>query len=364
MRIAVLAHVRQPIAEPFMGGMEAHAWHLVAGLEARGHDVVLFAAGDSDPRFAIDPVLEQHYEKVFPWAEHRGSAPLIAHVDAGFAAVGDRIAAGGFDVVHNNSLHRFPLAWPHAGGVPTVTSLHVPPFDALRWFVKDSAGPAHRITVTSASQLKAWWPEDAPGEVSVLHNGIDLAAWPYRAEGDGSAVWCGRITPNKGTHVAMDAARRAGLPLTIFGTIEDPTYWREDVAPLLGGGIRYGGHIGSAALAGELGGASVFLFTPCWDEPFGLVAVEAMACGVPVASLDMGAAREVIAEAGTFAVTNDAAALAQAIPAALEIPRCIPLARVKRLFTRQIWIDQCEHLYRQVRAEACDAAGTARTRKP
>ena len=61
---------------------------------------------------------------------------------------------------------------------------------------------------------------------------------------------------------------------------------------------------------------------------------------------------------------EDAAALAQAIPAALEIPRCIPLARVKRLFTRQIWIDQCEHLYRQVRAEACDAAGTARTRKP
>ena len=308
---------------------------------------------------------QQHYEKVFPWAEHRGSAPLIAHVDAGFAAVGDRIAAGGFDVVHNNSLHRFPLAWPSCrrradGDVAACPALRRP---AL---VREGQRRRRRIGSRSLrpASSKAWWPEDAPGEVSVLHNGIDLAAWPYRAEGDGSAVWCGRITPNKGTHVAMDAARRAGLPLTIFGTIEDPTYWREDVAPLLGGGIRYGGHIGSAALAGELGGASVFLFTPCWDEPFGLVAVEAMACGVPVASLDMGAAREVIAEAGTFAVTNDAAALAQAIPAALEIPRCIPLARVKRLFTRQIWIDQCEHLYRQVRAEACDAAGTARTRKP
>ena len=350
MRIAVLAHVRQPIAEPFMGGMEAHAWHLVAGLQARGHDVVLFAAGDSDRRFAIDPVLAEHYEKVFPWAEHRGSAPLIAHVDAGFAAAGERIAAGGFDVVHNNSLHRFPLRWPRDGGVPTVTSLHVPPFDALRWFVQDSAGPTHRITVTSAGQRKAWWPEEVPAEVSVLHNGIDLAAWPYQERGDGSAVWCGRITPNKGTHLAVEAARRAGLPLTIFGTIEEPAYWQEAVEPLLGDGIRYGGHIRSAALAAELGRASVFLFTPCWDEPFGLVAVEAMACGVPVASLDMGAAREIIAEAGAFAAGQDAESLAEAIPSAMAIPRGIAFARAARLFTRDIWLDRCEELYRQVRA--------------
>lgn len=352
MRIAVLAHVRQPIAEPFMGGMEAHAWHLVTGLQARGHAVVLFAAGDSDPRFAIDPVLAEHYEKVFPWAEHRSSAPLIAHVDAGFAAAGDRIAAGGFDVVHNNSLHRFPLRWPGTGGVPTVTSLHVPPFDALHWFVKDSATPAHRLTVTSASQLKAWWPGEVPAEVSVLHNGIDPAAWPYRDRGDGSAAWCGRITPNKGTHLAVQAARRGGLPLTLYGTIEEPDYWRDVVAPLLGDGIRYGGHLGSADLAEALGQASVFLFTPCWDEPFGLVAVEAMACGLPVASFDMGAAREVIAEAGAFAAGQDAVALARAIPAAMAIARGIPRARVMRLFTRDIWLDRCEGLYQQVRAAA------------
>ena len=129
MRIALLAHVRQPIAQPFMGGMESHSWYLADGLAARGHDVVLFAAGDSDPRFAIDPVLPEHYERTFPWAEHRGSAPLIAHVDAGYAAACDRIAAGGFDVVHNNSLHRFPIAPARTARVPTVTSLHVPPYD-------------------------------------------------------------------------------------------------------------------------------------------------------------------------------------------------------------------------------------------
>jgi glycosyltransferase involved in cell wall biosynthesis len=351
MRIALLAHVRQPIAEPFMGGMEAHSWHLAAGLAARGHDIVLFAAGDSDPRFTIDPVLPEHYERIFPWQEHRGSAPLIAHVDAGFAAACDRIIAGEFDVVHNNSLHRFPLQRAQAGEMATVTSLHVPPFEGLRWFVRNSPSPSHRLTVTSAAQLHSWWPEGAPPEAFVLHNGIDPNAWPFHEKGDGSAAWCGRITPNKGTHLAVAAARRAGLPLTLFGTIEDPDYWRDAVAPWVGGAIRYGGHLHGQALAAELGRASVFLFTPCWDEPFGLVAIEAMSCGLPVAGIDNGAAREVIAHAGILVPPDDAAALADAIPAALTIDRAIPRRHVLTHFTRDRWLDGCERLYADVRAE-------------
>jgi glycosyltransferase involved in cell wall biosynthesis len=345
MRIALISHVRQPIAEPFMGGMEAHSWHLAAGLEKRGHDVVLFAAGDSDPRFTIDPVLAEHYERTFPWAEHRGSAPLIAHVDAGFAAACDRIAKGGFDVVHNNSLHRFPLQRASIGEVPTVTSLHVPPFDALQWFVTASAGPSHHLTVTSAGQLLAWWPEGAPAQSSVLHNGIDPAAWPFVPCGDGSAVWSGRVTPNKGTHLAIEAARRAGIPLTLFGAIEDRDYWLTRVEPGLGGAIRYGGHLIAQDLARELGRASIFLFTPCWDEPFGLVAIEAMACGLPIASFDSGAAREVVAEAGVMVAPRDVAALARAIPLAMTIGRKIPHTRVLANFTTDIWLDGCERLY-------------------
>lgn len=352
MRIALLAHVRQPIAEPFMGGMEAHAWHLAAGLEKRGHDVVLFAAGDSDPRFEINSILAEHYERTFPWAEHRGSAPLIAHVDAGFAAACDRIAAGGFDVVHNNSLHRFPLQRGRVGKVPTVTSLHVPPFDALHWFVKDSAGPMHHLTVTSAGQLHAWWPNGAPVQASVLHNGIDPTVWPYVPVGDGSATWSGRITRNKGAHLAIEAARRAAVPLTLFGAIEEPDYWNSQVKPALGGAIRYGGHLTTRVLAAELGRASVFLFTPCWDEPFGLVAIEAMACGLPIAGFDMGAAKEVIAEAGIIVPAGDIAELSNAIPRAMTINRRVPYERVLANFTNDIWLDGCERLYGCVTAAA------------
>lgn len=352
MRIALLAHLRHPVAPPFAGGMEAHSWALAEGLMARGHEVVLFAAGDSDPRFTIDPVIPVHHERSFPGLEHRGDAGLVAHVDAGYAAACDRIAAGGFDAVHNNALSRLPLERRRIAAVPTVTSLHVPPYDALRWFVQESLAPSHRITVTSQAQRTAWWPEALPAGVSVLHNGVDPAAWPYRDRGDGSAVWSGRIAPIKGTHLAVAAARRAGIPLSLFGPIEDRNYWDAQVAPQLGGPIRYGGHLSGDALADEIGRASVFLFTPCWDEPFGLVAIEAMACGVPVAGLAMGAAAEIVGEAGHLVPPDDVPALARAIGDALAIPRTIPHARVLRLFTRDIWLARCEALYEQVQRAA------------
>ncbi len=345
MRIAVMTHVRQPIIEPFMGGMEAHAFHLAAGLEARGHEVTLFASGDSDPRFRIEPVLAEHYERTYPWLEHKGSAVLNAHVDAGFERACAKIDPSRFDVVHNNSLHRFPLQRARQGRMPTVTSLHVPPFEGLDWFVRTAAAPWHWITVTSAGQRFVWWPDGAPEQAVVAHNGIDLGRWRFQPRGDGSAVWCGRMTPNKGPHLAVRAARLAGVPLTLYGVIEEPAYYEADVAPLLGDGIRYGGHLGGDGLAERIAAASVLLFTPCWDEPFGLVAIEAMSCGLPVAAFDRGAAREVVAEAGAFAPADDVPALADAIRAAMAMDRRIPEDRARRLFSRDTMLERYEQLY-------------------
>ncbi len=309
MRIALLAHCRHPIAAPFAGGLEAYTWSLADGLTRRGHEIVLFASGDSDPRFTLDPVIPVHQEGRFPGLEHRGDPALRAHLDDGYAAALDRIAAGGFDILHNNSLSRLPLEAARLAAVPTVTSLHVPPYDALRWFVQASAVPGHRITATSRALLHAWWPDGAPPQAELLHNGIDPAAWPFRERGDGSTVWSARIAAVKGAHHAIAAARLAGLPLTLFGPIEEPDYWDAHIAPELGGSIRYGGHLDGPALAAEIARASVFLFTPCWDEPFGLAAIEAMACGLPVAGFDRGAAVEIVGEAGCLVTCGDETAL-------------------------------------------------------
>ncbi len=354
MRIALIAHVRHPIARPFPGGMEAHSWHLADHLARRGHDVTLFASGDSaadaPPGVRVHPILDRHYDADFPWHRFHGTDALNDHVDRAFAKGCAALLDGGFDVIHNNSLHRYPPRLAAARGLPMVTSLHVPPFDALRRSVHESATPWSRFTVTSRMQLRRWWPDGIPAEASVLHNGIDLTDWPFVAQGDGTAVWSGRITPTKGTHLAVQAARIAGIPLTIFGTIEHHDYFEDHVRPFLGTDIRYGGHLSGTDLAHRIGQASAMLFTPLWDEPFGLAAIEAMATGVPVACTDMGAVREVVGDAGRYAPPDDAPALAGALIAAMAIPRDVCRMRVADRFTAGRMVARAETLYAEVLA--------------
>ncbi len=345
LRIAVIAHVRHPVAPPFRGGMEAHAWHLTRGLMARGHKVHLLASGDSDPSLPLMPIVPQHYETQFDWHRCHGTEALNAHLDTIHLRAVDMVARGGFDVIHNNSLHRFPPRAARALRQPMVTSLHVPPFATLQRAVHDSDCPWHVITVTSAVQRGRWWA--APPETArVVANGIDPDDWPFAPGPGAGIVWAGRIAPTKAPGLAAQAARRAGLPLTIYGAIEDPAYFRAEVAPHLGGEIRYGGHLSGAGLAKAYGEAAAMAFTPVWDEPFGLAAIEAMACGLPVAAFDSGAVREVIGPCGRFATPGDVDGLAAAMLAARKLPRAVSRARVTAMFSAEAMLDGYEAAYR------------------
>ncbi|MGR3541531.1 MAG: glycosyltransferase [Hasllibacter sp.] len=346
MRIAVLAHVRHPVRAPFAGGMEAHAWHLVQGLRARGHDVTLFAAGDSDADLPLRPVCDEHYDRRFPWHDFHGTDTLNAHLDAIFARVCGAILSGGFDVVHNNSLHRFPPRLAAARRVPMVSSMHVPPFGPLRRAIEDSDAPWHLKTVTSRQQMGRWW-DAAPATARVVHNGIDLAAWPFREAGDGSAIWAGRIARNKGTALAAEAAGRAGVPLRIFGPVEERGYFDDEVAPHLTDAVRYEGHLPGHRLAEALGRASALMFTPMWDEPFGLAAIEGMATGLPVAAIDNGAVCEVVGPCGAYAAPGDVAGLATALREAMTLSRHAARGRVETMFSMDAMLDGYEALYRE-----------------
>lgn len=357
LRIALVAHPRHPIAEPFKGGMEAHSFHLAQGLMARGHEVTLFASGDSDPRFTVDPIMAVHYDRDYPWENTRPHPQLYTMLDRQFGAARHRIFSGRYDVVHNNSLHRFILQEAKRTGQPCVTSLHVPPYDAIHSVVRDSLCATHLATVTSARQNISWWGDTPLPESLVVHNGIDPSLWPWSAQGEGHALWCGRISRNKGPHFAVQAARRAGVPLRLFGYLEDRPYFDQEIAPYLDQHLRYGGVLSGDALATEMRMASVLIFTPCWDEPFGLVAVEAMASGLPVAAFEQGAVREIIGEAaGRYAPPGCIDALSDAIAAAITIDRAVPRGRVMEAFTHDRMIDSYEQLYRRVMAAAHDTS--------
>lgn len=302
MKIALLAPLRFPVAEPFHGGLEMHTHLLARELALRGHEVTLFAHPDSDPQFNLVPVNV---------AENAG---FLAYTLALRKAV--RLAgSGGFEVIHNNSIHFLPPLLARELPCPMVTALHTPPYRSHRFTARlTRRTPTHHYAAISHFLGRQWQPFIGD-DYSVVHNGLDPAAWPFSATPEPkTAIWYGRFSPEKGAEYAIEAARLAGYQLTLAGPISDPLYFNSLVAPELDDNIRYVGHLNQAELAGLVGRAAVGMVTSVWDEPFGLVFAEMLACGTPVAGFESGAAGEIITtEVGALVAKYDVGALAQVL---------------------------------------------------
>ena len=339
-----------------MGGMEAHCETLVRGLIAEGHDVTLFASGDSTSDLPVRAIAPRAYEAELPWAIWNGTPTLREWLLRTYRRAWDAIVDGGFDVVHNNALFPDILDWASRDRVAMVTSLHVPPFEALGEAVaRNAAAPWQEFTVCSSQQQRLW-PD---GATRVAWNGIAIDRWPFAKTGGGRAIWVGRITPTKGTLEAIDAAAAAGVPLDLAGPIDCQDYW-ERVSARLRPPHRYLGHLSGAALTRAVQEASVLVATPMWDEPFGLTLVEAMACGVPVAALGRGAIPEVVGEAGI--VADSPAQLPEAIRQAMKIDRMVPRARAERHFSAAAMIGRYRPAYASAMAGLPLASSEASTR--
>ncbi len=338
-----------------MGGMERHCDLLVRELVAAGHDVVLFASGDSAGDLPIKAVAPRAYESTLPWALWHGRPELRAWLLAAYRRCWDAVKAGGFDIVHNNSLFPDLHDWAARDGIAMLTSLHVPPFRLLADAIGRAAVPWIHYTVPSQSQ-RALWPQVCDRRIGVAWNGIDIAEWPFHAVGNGRAVWFGRITPNKGTVEALRAATLAGIGLDIIGPIECADYFVR-VERSMTGDHRYLGQLSGTALARAVATSSVMVATPMWEEPFGLTLVEAMACGVPVAALDRGAMREVVGDTGTIAA--NVAALPAAIAAAITMDRHGARRRVAARFTAAAMVDRYLRFYAAAVAARSDAASAS-----
>jgi glycosyltransferase involved in cell wall biosynthesis len=323
LRIVLIGSSRFPIRQPFPGGLEAHVWHLARALAGRGHQVSLFAAPGSDPGSGCGMLAVRHLalsdaarrDAGMPaatfMAEHHAYLTLMLQLA--------RSGAEHFDLIHNHSLHHLPVAMAPTLPIPMLTTLHTPPTPWLESALDAAAGPATRLAAVSRHTAAAW--QHAADEIAVVPNGIDTHRWPM-GPGGSHLVWFGRITPEKGTHVAIAAARRAGMPLVLAGPVSDPKYFAEKVAPQLGDEVRYAGHLSQNELAFLVGTAAAALVTPMWDEPYGLVVAEAMACGTPVVAFDRGGIPELIGpHAGRLVPPGDVTALAAAIPEVIRLSR-------------------------------------------
>lgn len=349
MRICVIGSSRFPVREPFAGGLEAHTHALVRELVRRGHEVTLFAAAGTDPSLPVEhlscapfqPSDAARRDVAAPagdWLrEHHAYLGLMLELASGTRR---------FDVVHNNSVHHLPIALSALLPAPMVTTLHTPPLGMLESAVALSDGSVRFIAVSDAT-ADAWAPR-VPS--ATIHNGIDVEAWTPGA-GGGPAVWFGRLVPEKAPHQAIIAARAAQIPLLLAGPCWDPGYFADQVAPRLGGTVTYLGHLHHQQLSALVREASVAVMTPTWEEPYGLVAAEAMACGTPVAAYARGALPELIdARVGALARPDDTDDLAAAMRRAATRDRTQVRRHVERRFSLRTMVDRYESAFQDAMA--------------
>ncbi|WP_261935099.1 MULTISPECIES: glycosyltransferase [Sphingomonas] len=346
MRIGIIAHLKHPIAEPFAGGLEMHTHLLARSLRKRGHRVTVFASSRSDPAIGVEAICAETAMMAVGTTEAIDVAFFREH--HAYLSLMTDLRHRDFDIIHNNSLHYLPVAMADSLPMPMVTTLHTPPFCWLESGLRLCAARNNAVVAVSQSVATLWnhvTPTDA-----VILNGIDLAKFAFRDRADpqGYLVWYGRIVPEKGLHLAIEAARRIGLPLRIAGPILDEDYYNTSIAPALGTDAVHVGHLAHEDLAKLVGGARAFLCTPMWDEPYGLVVAEALACGVPVAAFARGAIPEILdARCGVLAVPDDFVSLAEAGLAALALDRRDCRRRAETLCDAERMVDSYEALYRR-----------------
>jgi glycosyltransferase involved in cell wall biosynthesis len=348
------------IAEPFVGGAQAVVASLALGLSARGHAVTLFARAGSDvPGVCIEPITVP--ESVLP-SSFALTEPEST-VNPGFFAQANiflelflelQRRSKEFDLIH---AHAFD--WPSFAcstlvrSIPVIHTIHLPAIsteinEALR--VLHNQG--HPVTLIAVSQACARDYRPYTTIDHVIYNGLDLDHIPFSASVTREAplLFAGRITPEKGVEAALEIARRAGQQLVLAGGIYDRAYYEECIHPRLQqerGRVTYVGQLSQSELWQLMGRCRGLLFPCAWDEPFGLVAIEAMAAGIPVIAYRRGAAEEVISNGKTgFLIEPGNVARAAAVVKELEyIDRYACREYVERNFSFNRVLDEHERVY-------------------
>lgn len=363
MRIAMLGPSQHPVAEPFAGGQESHVATLTRALRQRGHHVTLYAAPGSDNTIADTLWTHPPMPQLSAMAALDPQLPepsFLYDQYAFFAVVADLLRRSGtYDVIHNNSLHHLPLVASSALGAPVVTTLHTPPFPWMEVGAALADAGVRYVAVSRA--LAAQWTTIIPTP-RVVPNGVDLDRFSI-GPGGPDLVWVGRLVPEKGADLAIAAARRAGRKLALIGPMSDPAWFETIVAPVLDDNITYAGHLTQAECARLVGASAVLLVTPRWEEPFGLVAVEAALTGTPVVAIRRGGLAEVVRPSIGILVTprHTDTALCDALVAAIESATALSRAVVARSARQQCGARTMAQAYAEIYDELISDADVAQS---
>jgi len=365
MKIAIMAPLVTAIREPQLGGSQAFVSDLARGLVSRGHDVHVYASSGSEiPGVeVIDTGIDSRSLAGTLYRAREASAgesakpgpaepdPAAAAAEAAFTTAYMAMRASRYDVIHNHAFDAPAVRLAAALRTPVVHTLHLPPDKAVAAALRDVARRTRppAVATVSAFQARAWRRVVPVDAILPPYPPTRVIRWSETA-GEG-ALFAGRLSPEKGTAEAIDIARAAGVPIHVYGDVYDADYSREQIDPRRNWpGVTVHQGVPRASLWEVMARAAVVLCPARWDEPFGLAAAEAQACGTPVVAFNRGGLGEVIADgvSGFLVPPDDVRAAAEAVSKVAGISRAACRDHAEGQLDLELSLDAHERFYRLV----------------
>ncbi len=333
----MLAPISWRVPPRHYGPWELFASLLTEGLVARGHDVTLFAAGDSETSARLCSVIPRG------WSEDPDINPKVAeclHISEVFERASE------FDVIHN-SFDFLPLTYSRLTSTPVITTIHgFSSPSIVPVYAKYNRGTFY-IAISDADR------DPSLSYVATIHHGIDIDSFSFNGAPGSYLAFFGRIHPDKGVVTAIEVAKEAGIPLRIAGIIQDEKYFEDEVVPRLQEGtVQYLGPVKAEDRSSFLGGAIALLHLIDFDEPFGLSVVEAMTCGTPVIAFNRGSMPELVVEGRTGAVVTDFESAVEAATTIGQLDRATVRSLTIQRFNSGRMVDEYVAAYKHVVTES------------
>lgn len=307
LRVAMLAPPWISVPPPGYGGVESVVGALTDALVGRGHAVTLFCAPGSRSSARVVSLLAHAHADEIERSLYEADHVARAFEEIDLAGCDER-----FDVVHDHCGFT-ALAMADRLETPLVHTLHGQFTDSTAAFY---ARHGHKGALVGISRAQLASAPTALTTMGAIPNPIDVRAWPLREHKDDYLLWVGRMTGEKGPHRAIAAALAAGVPLVLAGVIQpgQQAFFEAEVAPHVDGQrVRFVGEVGGSLKRSLFAGARALLMPIRWQEPFGMVMVEALSCGTPVIAFPEGAASELVLDGQTGFLVDDERAMAAAV---------------------------------------------------